>query len=93
MERSEIIEWMVHQGSEGASLADGLEDAFVGCIDVFGVDGVVAVYDEEKCIDILMTDNEWTAEQAIEWFEQNTLGGRSRDKDPVFITFHPDQVE
>ena len=92
MERNDISVWMVDQGSEGAHLADGFEDAFVGCVDIFGVDGVLAVYDEEKCVEILMMDNDWTATHAIEWFETNSLEGRSSTKDPVFIKFHPDQV-
>jgi hypothetical protein len=92
MERDDISEWMVDQGSEGAFLADGFEDAFVGCVDIFGADGVMAVYDEEKCIEILMTDNDWTAEDAIERFEHDVLAGRSNTKSPVFIKFHPDQV-
>ena len=92
MERDDIKEWMGDQGSEGAFLADGFEDAFVGCVDVFGVDGVLAVYDEEKYMEILMIKNEWTADEAIEWFEYSTLAGRSDPRDPVFIKFHPDQV-
>ena len=92
MEREDVSEWMVAQGSEGAHLADGFEDAFVGCVDVVGADGVLAVYDEEKYIEILMINNEWTADEAIEWFEYNTLAGRSDSQSPVFIKFHPDQV-
>lgn len=78
-------------------LADGFEEAFLGIGGAFN-DEPVAVYDRDKCIDILARDfkrhaafdddNEETDfyEQAIEYFEYNVQGSYVGEKTPIFIT-------
>ena len=69
-------------------LADGYEDAFVGTTISAFSRKQVALYDYDKCITILMYDNKWTEEEAIEWFNYNTIGAWSGDDTPIFINQH-----
>jgi len=66
-------------------LADGYEDALIGYVEGFGK-GPVAVYDREKCIKILMDRDRMSAEEAVEFFEFNTLGAFAGDRTPAFAT-------
>ena len=65
---------------------DGYEDALIGHTTT-GTKQTVPVYDEVKCIEILMTRDSMTHEEAIEYFDYNTrraceyLG----DQCPVFV--------
>ena len=68
--------------SDGALLADGFEDAFIGFGTRFTYD--VAVYDYNKCIEILA--KEMSQEDAEEYFEFNTRGAYVGENTPVFVT-------
>ena len=69
-------------------LANGLEDAFVGStISAFSREQV-AIYDYNKCILILMHDNKWSEEEALEWFHFNSIGAWVGEKTPIFINQH-----
>tara|TARA_R110002110_G_scaffold369950_1_gene579951 strand:- start:37 stop:258 length:222 start_codon:yes stop_codon:yes gene_type:complete len=65
-----------------ALLADGFEDAFIGFGTRFTYD--VAVYDYNKCIEILA--KEMSQEDAEEYFEFNTRGAYVGENTPVFVT-------
>jgi len=62
--------------------ADGFDDAVIGIS--FGA-CPVAVYSVQKCIDILMEDDEMTREDAIEYFEYNMAGSYLGEKTPIFV--------
>lgn len=70
-------------------VADGLEDALIG---VSGGTNPVAVYDIEKCLDIL--ENQFKDESdepridAIEYFEFNVIGSYVGEKTPIFIYYY-----
>ena len=69
-------------------LADGYEEAFIGTtISAFGR-RQVALYDYDKCIMILMHDNDWNEEEAIEWFNFNTIGSWVGEDTPIFVNVH-----
>ena len=69
-------------------LADGYEKAFIGTtISAFGRKQV-ALYDYDKCIMILMNDNNWNEEEAIEWFNFNTIGSWVGEDTPIFVNVH-----
>tara|TARA_B100001287_G_C22663832_1_gene521837 strand:- start:292 stop:549 length:258 start_codon:yes stop_codon:yes gene_type:complete len=69
-------------------LADGYEKAFIGTtISAFGRKQV-ALYDYDKCIMILMNDNDWNEEEAIEWFNFNTIGSWVGEDTPIFVNVH-----
>ena len=69
-------------------LADGYEKAFIGTtISAFGRKQV-ALYDYDKCIMVLMNDNNWNEEEAIEWFNFNTIGSWVGEDTPIFVNVH-----
>jgi hypothetical protein len=65
-----------------ALLADGLKEAFIGICHRFG-QPPLASYDYNKCLEILARD--MTIEEAMEYFEYNTLGAWMGENTPVFI--------
>ena len=67
---------------EEALLADGFEDALIGYL---RGSNIVAVYDYNLCIHILMEDN-MTYEQAMEYMEYNVVNAYVGEKTPIFIS-------
>jgi len=45
------------------------------------------VYDEAKCLEILIENFGLSCEEAIDYFEFNVVGAYLGEKTPVFITF------
>ena len=66
-------------------LADGFEKALIGVAEQGGVRKVLAVYDKSKCIEILMDRNNWSEEEAIEFFDFNVIGGYIGEYTPIFM--------
>jgi|DEB0MinimDraft_6_1074348.scaffolds.fasta_scaffold80836_2 hypothetical protein len=67
-------------------LADGFEDAFAG-YDVITRDGeqhLVAVYNENKCVEILMERDGMELEDAVEYFEFKIKGANQQGDAPYF---------
>jgi hypothetical protein len=62
---------------------DGFEDALVGVARRMGM--VVAAYDYEKCIGILMERDGLTYSDAVEMFEFNTVSAWMGEHTPVII--------
>lgn len=67
---------------EEALVAKEFEDALIGYTNGANL---VAVYDYDMCVHILMEDN-MTYEQAIDYMEYNVVGGYVGEKTPIFIT-------
>ena len=65
-----------------ALLADGFSEALIGMGNRFTFD--VAVYDYNKCIEILARD--MSQEEAVEYFEFNVSGAYVGEHTPVFVT-------
>lgn len=70
-----------------ALLADGLEGAYIGYV-VNHHHNNVAVYDYEKCIEILMQRDGMDYDGADEFLEFNTLGAYVGEQGPLFIRRH-----
>jgi len=66
-----------------ALLADGLEEAYIG-LTVNHHHPVVAVYDYDKCMRVLM-DEGLTDDEASEYLEFNTLGAYVGANGPLFV--------
>jgi hypothetical protein len=82
MNRDEILKAL--EDSE-ALLADDFDEALIGLAQHGPASGRVALYDREKCIEILMRDG--TAhEDAVEHFEFNVVGSWLGKKTPIFAT-------
>ena len=74
----ELMEWY-----DGALMADGFEEALVG----FGTqfNRPLAIYDSNKCIDILVKRDGMTVDEAIEYMEYNVNGAYVGEETPIFI--------
>lgn len=68
-------------------LADGFDEALVGTAERCGMD-TVALYDIDKCIEILMQRDDMTYEEAVEFFDFNVLGAYMGEKTPMFAQFY-----
>ena len=64
-------------------LAVGFEEALIGYGNQFNKH--VAIYDRDKCIDILMERDGMDIEEAEEFFEYNVQGGYVGEETPVFL--------
>jgi len=82
MDRDQIEERLA---DADAYLADGYEEAFIGIVNMFDR-GPVALYDREKCIDILMERDGMTWNEAEDFFQYNTLGAWMGEGTPAFAT-------
>lgn len=65
--------------------ADGFEAAFVGYGYQHGSDAL-AIYDESKCIKVLIDRDGMTAEEALDYFYFNVKGAFVGDGTPIFMT-------
>lgn len=63
--------------------ADGLDEAIIGVGQQFDKPDRL-IYDYDKCVDILMTDQGFTEEEAIEWMEFNVKGAYVGEGTPIF---------
>ena len=71
--------------------ADGFEKALVGVVEQCGGSRALA-YDYWKCVDVLVDDNEWDEEEAIEYMDFNVTGAYVGPGTPVFLyPFTPDE--
>jgi hypothetical protein len=68
-----------------ALTADGFDDALIGYVDRFGQE-TIALYDMEKCIDILMKRDKMGRSEAEEFFSFNVIGAWMGDGTPAFAT-------
>lgn len=64
--------------------ADGFDEAIIGLTRIAGRDDVIA-YDYWKCIDILMTRDGMSAEDAVEYMEFNVISAYVGEFTPAFI--------
>ncbi len=64
-------------------LADGFDDALIGTGERCG-QPTIAVYDREKCIEILQSQG-MSYEEAHEYFDFNVVGAWVGDQTPIFV--------
>ncbi len=70
----------------------GFDDAIIGMAARKGQDDVLA-YDVNKMIQILMDDNEWDEDEAIEYFYYNIYDAWMGEGTPVLITVDKDVIQ
>jgi hypothetical protein len=80
----EEIREAIADANPDALLADGLEGGLIGYV-VNHHHASVAVYDIDKCIEILVNRDGMTHEGAEEFLEFNTLGAYVGENGPLFI--------
>ena len=63
--------------------AEGFDEAIIGVGQQFDKPDRL-IYDYDKCLLILMTDQGFTEEEAIEWMEFNVKGAYVGEGTPIF---------
>lgn len=86
--KDEEYKELLAEANEEMLFADGYEGALVGYVERFGM-VPVALYDRNKCIEILMKRDGMTFEEAEEFFEFNTIGAWMGDSTPAFAVIIP----
>ena len=86
MKKEEIIESIIEtQGEDNEILlADGFEDAYMGLATQF-TKTPLAIYDRNKCIDILVNRDGMSEEEAEEYFQYNVEGAWVGENTPMFL--------
>lgn len=79
------IQEQVAEINPDALFADGFEDALIGYAER-STQSPLALYDRQKCIEILMNRDGMSEEDADEFFEFNVIGAWMGDNTPVFAT-------
>jgi len=74
----------IQDHNEEALLADGFEEAIIGIAERCGCPTLVA-YDAARCIEILVERDGMSHEDAVEFFEFNTLGAWAGEHTPIYI--------
>jgi hypothetical protein len=85
----EYLETLIgEEALEGLLTADGFDDALIGIGERINL-GSVAVYDVDKCIDILMSRDGMDHKEAREFFENNVKGSWVGEKTPIWVYMNP----
>ena len=86
MTKEKIIESIIEtQGEDNEIiLADGFEDAYMGLATQF-TKNPLALYDRNKCIDILVNRDGMSEEEAEEYLQYNVEGAWVGDNTPMFL--------
>lgn len=79
----EIFDQILEENPE-ALTADGFDKAVIGVLRIFGRPPVIA-YSYKKCIEILMRDNNWGYDDAVEFFEFNTVQAYVGEGTPAYV--------
>jgi hypothetical protein len=66
-------------------MADGFDDALIGIGQQFST--YLAVYDYDKCVEVLMTRDGMSRDDAIEFMEVNVVGSFVGPRTPVFVAW------
>lgn len=88
MTRDDIDQYLNDIG-ESALLADGFEEALIG----FGQrinEPLLAVYDYDKMVDVLMFRDGMTYDEAIEYIDFNVVGAWVGEQTPMFVRSVPE---
>ena len=64
-------------------VADGFDEAIIGIGRQFNKN--LVIYDEDKCIEILMERDGMSEEEAIEFFEFNVVGAYVGEYTPIYL--------
>jgi len=85
-----LTETLTDLGAEEALIMDGFDDCIVGILERFGIDQPIVVYDREKVIAKLMSEDGLTHEEALDHYYYNQVGGWHGEKTPAFLIKMPE---
>ena len=66
-------------------MADGFEKAFLGTADIPQIKITVAVYDGDKCVEILQEEHGMDLEEAVTYFDFNVKDSFMGELTPIFV--------
>ena len=66
-------------------MADGFQEAYLGTADIQQTKTTVAVYDADKCIQILQDRDNMNLEEAITFFDFNVKNAYMGEQTPIFV--------
>ena len=69
--------------SDDAMILDGFDDCIVGAVERFGMNPVL-LYDTDKILEKLTSEDEMSFDEATEYFDFNILGAWMGDGTPCF---------
>lgn len=72
------------EANPDALVADGFEDAYIG--HTLGRGPIVAVYDYEKCVSVLIQRDGMTRDRAEEYLDFNTISAYVGEFTPLYIS-------
>ena len=75
---------LLSEENPDALFADGLDEALVGVARRCG-QPTLAVYDYEKCVEVFMSREGMSHEDAIEWMEFNVVGAWLGEGTPIWL--------
>ena len=75
---------LLSEENPDALFADGLDEALVGVARRCG-QPTLAVYDYEKCVEVFMSREGISHEDAIEWMEFNVVGAWLGEGTPIWL--------
>lgn len=81
MDRRDVLA----EANEEMLFCDGFDEALIGVVERFG-QNPLALYDRDKCIDILMKQGIKDRDEAEEYFCFNTIGAWVGENTPCFAT-------
>jgi hypothetical protein len=84
----EKIDQFVDEMEVEVLMADGFDEALIALATQFNTH--LAVYDSEKCIEILMERDGMDREEAEEFFSYNVTGGYHGELTPLFTVTLPE---
>jgi hypothetical protein len=82
--RQDLEQWS-KDTEEELLFADGFDKAIVGLGEQYSRTTAV-VYDYNKCVEVLMTRDKMSRDEAIEYMEFNVVTAYVGEKTPIFLT-------
>ena len=79
-----IIDTIAEQNKDAVILPHMFDSAILGlgerCCSL-----PIVVYDKEKCLQILMDQNNWDHDESVEYFDYNIIGSYVSEFMPIFL--------
>ena len=85
----EKIDWLIEHDEEILT-ADGFDYALIGVCERAG-QPTIAMYDKDKCINLLIERDGMTEEEAEEYFYFNVVGAWVGEYPPCFVTLYKEK--
>ena len=92
MSNSKRVYQRLEDINKEAVIAEGFEDAYLGYARRSDKP-TIAVYDYERCVEILMETEEWDRDKAVKFMENGVVATWLGDSTPPFMFLYEDHQE